>query len=92
MLFNHRRSGVHKRAGVELVAAIRRTGGSQTAIMYGANLNYNATKEYLRLLSSVWLIGTDGGVDARPQYRPTEKGKEFLELFKRLETLVAGPT
>ncbi len=85
-MFNSRRSNI------QVVAAILRTGGSQTAIMYGANLNYNQTKEYLRLLSSVWLIGTDGGVDTRPQYRPTEKGKEFLELFKRLETLVAGPT
>ena len=85
-MFNHRRSDV------EVVADILRIRGTQTAIMHGAKLDYNRTTEYLRLLSSLSLIGTDGGVDARPQYGPTAKGKEFLELFKRLEALVAGPT
>jgi len=81
-----------KRSNVEVIADILRIRGSQTAIMYGANLSYHQTKEYLRRMSSLSLIGTDGGVDARPQYGPTAKGKEFLELFERLEALVAGPT
>jgi len=85
-LFNNRRSNL------EVVADILRIRGTQTAIMYGAYLSYNQTKEYLRLMLSLSLIGTDGGVDARPQYGPTAKGEEFLELFKRLEALVAGPT
>ena len=86
MLFNHSRSAV------EVVADILRTRGSQTAIMYRARLSHKMTKEYLRLLSSLSLISTDEWVGARPQYCPTAKGKEFLELFNRLEALIAGPT
>ena len=82
----------HNRSAVEVVADILRIRGTQTAIMYGAKLDYNQTKAYLRLLSTLLLIGRDGGVDARPRYGPTTKGKKFLELFKRLEALVAGPT
>ena len=85
-MFNHRRSDV------QVVADILRIRGSKTAVMYGANLNYKQTKEYLRLLSNLSLIGTDRGADARPQYGPTAKGKKFLQLVKRMEALVAGPT
>ena len=81
----------HKRSDVEVVVDILRIRGGQTAIMYGAKLSYNQTKEYLGLLSGLSLIGTDGGVDARPQYGPTAKGEEFIELFERMEALVAGP-
>ena len=80
------------RSDVQVVADILRIRGTQRAIGYGAKLDYNQTKEYLRLLSSLSLIGRDGGVDARPQYGPTAKGIEFLELFKRLDALVAGPS
>ena len=87
MLFNH-----YRRSDIEVVANILRIRGSQTAVMYGANLSYEQTKKYLGQLSSLSLIGTDGGLDARPQYGSTEKGRKFLELFERLEALVAGPT
>ena len=86
-LFNH-----YNRSDIEVVADILRIRGSQTAIMYGAKLSYDQTKYYLGLLSSLSLIGTDGGVDARPQYGPTEKGVKFLELVRGLEALVEGPT
>ena len=86
-MFNH-----YHRSDFELIADILRIRGSQTAVMHGAKLGYNQTKEYLRLMSSLSLIDTDGGVDTRPQYGPTAKGKKFLELFERLEALVAGPT
>ena len=86
-MFNH-----YHRSDIELMADILRVRGSQTAVMHGAKLSYNQTKEYLRLMSSLSLIDTVGGVDARPQYGSTAKGRKFLELFERLEALVAGPT
>ena len=82
----------HKRSDVDLVADMLRVSGSQTAIMYGANLSYAQTQKYLRQLSEMALIESVGQRNRRPVYGPTEKGQEFLELIDRMEVLLASPS
>ena len=57
MLFNNH----YHRSDIEVIANILRIRGSQTAVMYGANLSFEQTKKYLSLLSSLSLIGTGTG-------------------------------
>ena len=70
-----------------------RVSGTKTAIMYGANLSYAQTQKYLRLLFDLDLIATVNGTNGRPQYRPTAKGQQFLEVIGKLEELMGfqGP-
>jgi len=77
-----------KRSDVEVVARILRCRGSQTAIMYGANLSYAQTLKYLRQLSEMALIESVQQRNGRPLYAPTGKGLEFLALVDRMEVLL----
>lgn len=78
-----------KRSYLEVAADILRIRGSQTAIMYGANLSYAQTRKYLRELADRALIEpVVGGRNGRRLYGPTPKGREFIELVERLEVLL----
>ena len=85
-MFNHRRSDV------EVAADILRIMGSKTAILYGANLSYTQAQKYIRRLGELSLIESVQTGKGRSQYRPTQKGQEFLGLVERLEALVLSPT
>ena len=82
----------HKRSDVEVAADMLRVSGSQTAIMYGANLSYAQTRKYLRQLSEMALIESVQQRNGRPMYGPTGKGHEFLELIDRMEVLLGTPS
>ena len=79
-----------KRSDVEVVADMLRVRGSQTGIMYGANLSYAQTQKYLRQLSDMALIESVEQRNGRPLYGPTGKGQEFLELIDRMEVLLGS--
>ncbi len=81
----------HKRSDVEVVADMLRVKGSQTAIMYGANLSYAQTQKYLHQLSEMALIEPVEIRNGRPLYGPTGKGLEFLGLVDQLEVLLGNP-
>ena len=84
-LFNHNRSDV------QVAADMLRVRGSQTAIMYGANLNYHQTMKYLHQLSKMALIEPVEIRNGRPLYGPTGKGIEFVELVDQMEALSGIP-
>jgi len=84
-----------KRSDEQMAADMLRVRGTQTAIMYGANLSHTQTQKYLRQLSEMGLIEktideTGGRTNGRPLYAPTGKGLEFLELVDRMEVLLGG--
>ena len=81
----------HKRSDVEVAADMLRVKGSQTAIMYGANLSYTQTQKYLHQLSEMKLIERVELRNGRPLYGPTGKGLEFLELVDQMEVLTGDP-
>ena len=82
----------HKRSDLEVAADILRISGSQTAIMYGANLSYAQTRKYLRQLAELALIESVERDNGRRHYHSTGKGQEFLQLIEKLEVLVGSPT
>lgn len=80
----------NRRSDLEVVADILRIKGSKTAIMYGANLSYAQTQEYLRLLAERGFIEvTDQG--KRRHYCATAKGMKLLELLHTLEEMAGQP-
>ncbi|HEX6067736.1 MAG TPA: winged helix-turn-helix domain-containing protein [Nitrososphaera sp.] len=79
------------RAWRDVVADILETaegGAIQTTIMYRSFLSYSMLKEYSDLLLQSRLISYDKKTRS---YDITEKGKEFLELYKRMNSLVFPP-
>ena len=82
----------HKRSDVEVAADTLRVRGSQTAIMYGANLSYLQTQKYLRQLCNMALIESVQQRNGRPLYDLTGKGRELLELINRMEVLLGSPS
>jgi predicted transcriptional regulator len=76
------------RAWRDVVADILETakgGSNQTAIMYRSFLSYSMVKEYFDLLLQAKLMSYDKKTKL---YDITEKGTEFLELYKRMNALV----
>lgn len=62
----------------------------KTHIMYKANLSHVQLKGYLnRLLEMGLLTVVTDPVDARPRYRLTEKGLQFLKDYARLHRSLA---
>ncbi len=78
----------NRRSDLEVVADMLRVQGSQTAIMYGANLSYAQTRKYLNLLSDLAIIESVDGKNGRRQYRPTPRGQEFLGLIEKLQQML----
>jgi len=58
---------------------------NKTTLLYQANLNYNQLQKYLTLLLERGLLEECGS-----SYRTTEKGREFLATFVKLQELLAG--
>lgn len=71
----------------ELVAAAEGT-TPKTRLMYRSNLDTRALKRYLQYLLDkgfLTIVETEG---KRRGYRPTDKGRQFLEDYKRVELLL----
>jgi len=59
----------------------------KTHIMYRANLSHAQLKSYLNsLLEMGFLTVVTDSTDARPRYRVTEKGLQFLKDYARLKS------
>jgi len=59
---------------------IARTGTRKTWIVYGANLNFNIVKKYIKNLISKGFLEYDGTL-----YRTTNKGKEYMNLIQECQ-------
>lgn len=58
---------------------------NKTRILYKCNLSYDLLQKYLKdLMSKDLLANNSDGL-----FQATDKGKEFLETYKNLETLIA---
>lgn len=61
------------------ILEVAKKGESKTAIVYGANLNFQLTEKYLALLMK------NGFIDNRQdKYVTTDKGKMFMEKAKEI--------
>jgi predicted transcriptional regulator len=61
----------------------------KTHIMYRANLSHAQLNSYLnRLVEMSLLAVVEDPTDARPRYRVTEKGFQFLKDYARLNRLL----
>ena len=78
----------HKRSDVEVAADILRIKGSQTAIMYGANLSYSQTHKYIRQLTDMALLQPVEGKNGRRNFHTTQRGRDFLDLVEKMEDLL----
>jgi predicted transcriptional regulator len=62
----------------------------RTHIMYRANLSHAQLKSYLNLLLEMgFLAVVADSIDARPRYRVTEKGLQFLKDYAKLNRLLS---
>ncbi len=68
---------------------IAKNGTLKTHLMYGANLSYLMVTEYLDIMLRSELIAEENGNDnSSKQYRTTEKGTKFLELYQTIKSMV----
>lgn len=81
----------HKRSDVEVAADILRIKGSQTAIMYGANLSYSQTHKYIQQLTDMALLQPVIGKNGRRKFHTTQRGQDFLDLVEKMEVLLQNP-
>jgi predicted transcriptional regulator len=82
---------VINRAWRDIVADIleaAKGGANQTSIMYGSFLSFAMVKEYFDLLLQSKLLVYSKKTKL---YGTTEKGMEFLDLYKRMNKLVFPP-
>ena len=75
-----------------MIADILRVAMNQplkTRIMYRANLSHRQLTGYLnRLLEMGFLVVVADPTDARPRYKVTQKGLQFLKDYARLNRLL----
>ena len=68
---------------------IARNGSLKTHLMYGANLSYLMVTEYLDiLLRSGLIVENNGNETNSKQYKTSEKGAKFLELYDAIKKMV----
>jgi predicted transcriptional regulator len=70
------------------ILEVAKGGANQTAIMYRSFLSYSMVKEYFDLLLRSGLLSYDKKTKI---YDVTDKGVEFLELYKKMNALVFPP-
>ena len=84
-------SGGHRNP-INVIADILRVAMDEpikTRIMYRANLSHRQLTGYLnRLLEMGFFTVVTDPTDARPRYRVTEKGLQFLKDYARLNRLM----
>lgn len=70
-----------------------RAGAGPTALVYGANLNFNIIKKYLQELVEAGLIrvdAVDGGGSRTRIYTTTDRGLIFMESLGRTLDIYRG--
>jgi len=72
------------------VLALATSGIKKTHIMYRANLSYEQVHLYLGELTGKKLIAQDVSSDG-VMYRTTERGREFLEFYRRITEFLEDP-
>lgn len=84
-----------KRAYLEIardILEVSRTGARPTALVYGANLNFNIIKKYLHELEKAGLIEVtviQYGIESRI-YTTTDRGLIFMESLGRTLDIYRG--
>lgn len=63
-------------------------GTKKTKIVYKANLNFKQAQKYLDFLLSKGLIGVEGSSGKRKVYRTTERGRTFINRYKKTLELI----
>ena len=80
------------RSRTEITAMVLDTANKETTkikIMYNAYLSYNQLKEYLSILIENNLLEYFEGART---YKTTEKGLNFLKMYKEMAELLQTPT
>ena len=80
------------RSRTEITAMILETANKETTkikIMYNAYLSYNQLKEYLSILIENNLLEYFEGART---FKTTEKGLNFLKMYKEMAELLQTPT
>jgi predicted transcriptional regulator len=75
-----------RRGKIELVIdilSVALDGARKTEIVYKANLNFTRIDRYIPFLEDRGLMENSG-----PIYKTTEKGKEFLREYEKMEELL----
>ncbi len=79
-----------KRGRLEIIyeiLSICRKPTNKTSILYKCNLSYNQLQKYLSYLLSQNLLKSFKG-ERKQFYQVTEKGKDFLDEYEQLNTLL----
>ena len=71
-----------------ILSLCRRKLIQKTRIMYLCNLSYDQLQRYIELLTRLGLLEVIVESD-KEYYRTTERGKEFLDVFQKLETFLS---
>jgi predicted transcriptional regulator len=80
-----------KRGRFEIIYGILtvcRKPARKTRILYKCNLSYNQFQKYLEYLCTHNLLN-NSKTDLKTVYHITDKGKEFLEEYERLNNLLS---
>ncbi|MCL4519630.1 MAG: winged helix-turn-helix domain-containing protein, partial [Thaumarchaeota archaeon] len=86
------RGKFRNRGRLEIISnllTIAKNGTLKTHLMYGANLSYLMVTEYLDIMLRSELIAEANGNDnTSKQYRTSDKGLKFLELYQTIKAMV----
>ncbi len=69
------------------ILSVCRKPAKKTSILYRCNLSYSQLQKYLDYLVSHTLLGSQEN-EGRRFFQITEKGKEFLDEYERLTSLL----
>lgn len=81
-----------RREGLDIIADILEStleeSKTMSIISDDIHANYSRTREYVELSLENELL-TDGEIEGSTEYRTTEKGEKFLELYDELKSHVS---
>jgi predicted transcriptional regulator len=78
---------------ISSILSVASQGARKTHIMYRANLSYDQLNEYLSFLLGNGLIEkrADTEYEGTVVYKVTQKGRQFLEKYSRLQDILVLP-
>lgn len=68
--------------------AVALEGTKKTEMVYKSNLNFKQAQKYLDFLLSQGLIGVEGSSGKRKVYRTTERGRTFINRYRKTLELI----
>jgi predicted transcriptional regulator len=85
-------SGNSHRGRLDIMADIleaAHNGTKKTYLMYRCNLSFRQLREYLEFMLRRGFLWTVNDINTDPSlYKITDKGKEFLKIYKNLKALM----